>query len=199
MDTKNVFLNRFLDEEINIQVPAGLSVPPNSCLKLKKCIYGLKQSPWVWYAALEIFFKSESFEPSAANPCLFISTILGWEFYIHVNVDDMIVISHNVDQFKKLISAKFKMDDLGGATHLLGLNLKRLDLKHIFLSQELYTCKILEDYNLLECGTTTTPMVPAIKLIKATENHHKEFTKLNINYWREWVYWATWQSALDLT
>jgi hypothetical protein len=184
MDAKNAFLNGDLEETVYLRPPPGLKVPEGHCLLLKKAIYGLKQAPRVWYAALKAFFSSIDFKSSAADPCMFVSNVEGWECYVHVYVDDMIIISHDVDRFKKLISDRFTMEDLGEAKHLLGITLTRHTSKQLYMSQETYTKKILADHNMTECRTTSTPMVANTRLTRATDEEHQQFLALNINYRR---------------
>jgi hypothetical protein len=160
MDAKNAFLNGTLNKNVYLQPPAGLDVPKGYCLKLKKAIYGLKQAPHVWYGELKKFFLSVNFLPSPADPCLFTSRVPDWECFVHVYVDDMIIISHDVTRFKTLISAKFRMEDLGKAQHILGIKLTRQGKKRLLLNQETYTRSILQTYDMAECKATNTPMLP---------------------------------------
>jgi hypothetical protein len=89
----------------------------------------------VWYTELSAFFASINFILLLADPCLFISKVPGWECLVHVYVDDMAIISHDVSRFKKLVSNRFLMDDLGLANSLLGMKITRHD-KFLTLSQE---------------------------------------------------------------
>lgn len=182
MDAKNAFLNGDLEENVYLRPPPGLNVPPGHCLKLNKAIYGLKQAPRVWYGALKEFFISILFKPSPADPCLFISSIQDWECFVHVYVDDMIIVSHDVNRFKTLISEKFRMEDLGEASYILGIKLTRLDSSRLTLSQENYTESILDRFNLSNCRTTNTPMLPNTRLVKASDEDHNSFKQLGINY-----------------
>lgn len=51
LDVKNTFLNRDLEEEVYMIIPLGLENRSNQNLvcKLKKSLYGLKQSPRTWF------------------------------------------------------------------------------------------------------------------------------------------------------
>jgi histone deacetylase 1/2 len=182
MDAKNAFLNGNLDENIYLQPPPGLDVPKGYCLKLKKAIYGLKQAPRVWYGELKNLCISINFSPSPADPCLFTSQVPDWECFVHVYADDMIIISHDVNRFKKLISKKFRMEDLGKAQHILGIKLTRLGDKQLLLNQETYTRSILENYNMSNHKPTNTPMLPNTRLVAASDADHQSFLQLKINY-----------------
>ena len=50
MDMKNDFLQGELEDEVYMRPPTGMEdmVKPENVLRLKKAIYGLKQSPRAW-------------------------------------------------------------------------------------------------------------------------------------------------------
>ena len=67
MDVKTAFLNSDLDEDVFMSVPEGLScgATRNKVCKLRKSLYGLKQSPRQWYAKIHHFLIDErKFESS---------------------------------------------------------------------------------------------------------------------------------------
>lgn len=49
MDVDTAFLNGDLEEEMYMEIPPGYNAPPGTCLRLKKCIYGLIQASRQWY------------------------------------------------------------------------------------------------------------------------------------------------------
>ncbi|GKV53176.1 hypothetical protein SLEP1_g59714, partial [Rubroshorea leprosula] len=50
MNVKNAFLNGDLEEEVYMKPPPGLHHPPNKVCRLRRALYGLKQSLRAWYA-----------------------------------------------------------------------------------------------------------------------------------------------------
>uniref|UniRef100_A0ACD5YJF3 Uncharacterized protein n=1 Tax=Avena sativa TaxID=4498 RepID=A0ACD5YJF3_AVESA len=66
LDVKTAFLHGELDEEIYMDQPEGFIVPGKEdfVCKLKKSLYGLKQSPRQWYKRFDSFMISHGFERS---------------------------------------------------------------------------------------------------------------------------------------
>ncbi|KAI7956145.1 hypothetical protein MJO29_007544 [Puccinia striiformis f. sp. tritici] len=143
----------------------------------------LDEAPRVWYWELSSFFKSINFTPSPSDPCLFVSQVPDWKCMVHVYVDDMAIISHDVDRFKKLVNSRFLMDDLGPANSLLGMKITRHE-GHLTLSQERHIDKILSQYNLTTCRSVPTPMVPNTRLVEASPAEVDEFLSLGVSYRR---------------
>ena len=56
LDVKTAFLHRNLEEEIFMEQPEGFKKPgtENLVCRLKKSLYGLKQSPRQWYKRFAI-------------------------------------------------------------------------------------------------------------------------------------------------
>ena len=94
MDVVTTFLNGKLDEEIYMAQPDGYVEAGKEHLvcKLKKSVYGLKQSPWCWNRAFSEYLESIGFEQSAADPCVYIRSTEPITI-IAVYVDDLILIT----------------------------------------------------------------------------------------------------------
>ena len=69
MDVKNAFLQGDLEEEVYMELPEGLqeNSNPNQVCKLKKAIYGLKQSPRAWYGKLSQALTEKGFKRSEGD------------------------------------------------------------------------------------------------------------------------------------
>ena len=74
MDVKTAFLNGELEEDIYMSQPEGFEKKDLEHLvcKLKKSLYGLKQSPRAWYQRIDSFFTKEGFTRSEADHSLYI-------------------------------------------------------------------------------------------------------------------------------
>ena len=93
--------------------------------KLRKSIYGLKQSPRCWNEKLCNHLKSVGFKESGADPCVFIQSEQSNMKIITVYVDDLILIaksSSEIQQMKEGLSNTFKMKEMGQLRYCLGIN-----------------------------------------------------------------------------
>ena len=75
VDVTTAFLNGELEEEVYMQQPKGFIHKGEEHLvcKLKKSLYGLKQSPRCWNTALDKQLKEMGFVQSTSDPCLYIN------------------------------------------------------------------------------------------------------------------------------
>ena len=73
MDVKTAFLNGELDEKIYMSQPMGFEVKGQKykLCKLKRSIYGLKQSSRQWYFRFHDSVISHSFEMIEEDHCVF--------------------------------------------------------------------------------------------------------------------------------
>ena len=73
MDVKTAFLNGSLDCEIYMSQPEGFVDPerPDYVCKLKKSIYGLKQSARCWNTTLDEYLKCTGYHKSNADGCIY--------------------------------------------------------------------------------------------------------------------------------
>ena len=74
MDVKSAFLNGMLQEEVYVEQPKGFVDPhkPGDVYKLKRALYGLKQTPRAWYDRLTFYFIGNKFKRGNADTTLFI-------------------------------------------------------------------------------------------------------------------------------
>lgn len=77
-------------------------------------------------------------------------------------VDDMLIIGRDIKKIinlKKTLSKSFAMKDLGPASKILGINISRdRQSKKLWLSQERYTEKLLERFNMKKANPIVAPL-----------------------------------------
>jgi hypothetical protein len=170
MDVVTAFLNGELDEEIYMEQPEGYVEPGQDDMvcKLKKSLYGLKQSPRCWNQTFVKSVESLGFEQSQADPCIFVKCHPGGELsIIAVYVDDLIIMTTTTEEMqgiKTSLSKNFKMKDLGSLHFCLGISVEQSE-DGIKLSQKQYIEKLLERYGLQDAKPVSTPMDVNVKLV----------------------------------
>ena len=95
MDVKTAFLYGDLDVEIYMKQPEGYTVTgqEHKVLRLKKTLYGLKQSPRAWNQKLDNHLCTEGFKRCVRDTALYIKRNGKDVILISVYVDDLLVIS----------------------------------------------------------------------------------------------------------
>ena len=94
MDVKTTFLHGDLEEEIYMKQPEGFAVKGKKELvcKLKKSLYGLKQSRKMWYQKFDAFIRGLGFTRSKADHCVYFKLIGDCVIYLVLYVDDMLLV-----------------------------------------------------------------------------------------------------------
>ena len=175
MDVTTAFLNGDLQEEVYMKQPDGFITAGQEHLvcKLKRSIYGLKQSPRCWNHALDGQLKEMSFQQTASDPCLYIATE-GEKFIIAVYVDDIILAGKSdqlITETKEALAKRFEMKDLGLLHHFLGVRVvQNSDTGEVWIGQPVYTEQVLQRFGMQESKPASTPVNPDMKLVKKVED-----------------------------
>eukprot|EP00253_Pinus_taeda_P003016 PITA_03016 len=152
MDVKTTFLHVDLEEEIYMKQPEAFSVKGKKELvcKLKKSLYGLKQSPRMWYQKFDTFIRGLGFTRSKADHCVYFKLIGDHVIYLVLYVDYMLLVGNNkeiIEDLKTQLSSKFDMKDLGSTNYILGMEIKRDRAKRkLWLNQRKYFETILQRF-----------------------------------------------------
>jgi hypothetical protein len=116
--------------------------------RLKKSLYGLRQSPRQWYKKFDSFMMSQNYTRSEYDHCVYFKKLNNGIFIILVlYVDNMILARKNITETNRLkaqMDRTFDMKDLGAAKQILGMEIFR-DGRNgkLWLSQQKYVEKIL--------------------------------------------------------
>ncbi|CAM8993466.1 unnamed protein product [Rhodiola kirilowii] len=101
--------------------------PEHVCF-LKRSLYGVKQSPRLWYQKFDKFVLSLGFKRSEYDTCFYFASVDGLPIYLLLYVDDMLLICKSMDKIKSLkkdLNSAFDMKDLEHAKRILGMIIKR--------------------------------------------------------------------------
>ncbi|KAI3791603.1 hypothetical protein L2E82_05458 [Cichorium intybus] len=174
LDVTTAFLNGELEEEIFMQQPEGFVVPGKEdyVCKLKKSLYGLKQSPRQWYKRFDSFMTSHKFSKCTYDSCVYFKKgDDGSKIYLLLYVDDMLIAAKDMKEIQKLkdqLKADFEMKDLGATKKILGMEIVRDRKSRILhLSQKGYIEKVLRRFNMHKAKPVNTPFAAHFKLSSA--------------------------------
>jgi hypothetical protein len=168
-DVKNAFLHGNLQEEVYMELPPGCNRQTEGnkqVCRLRKSLYGLKQSPRAWFGRFASFMKSIGYKQSNSDHTLFLKHNEEQITALIVYVDDMIVIGNDPEERKTLqehLAREFEMKDLGELKYFLGIEVSRSN-KGIFLSQRKYALDLLNETGMTACSPASTPMEENLKL-----------------------------------
>jgi hypothetical protein len=162
LDVKNAFLHGDLQEEIYMEIPPGFGSKETDgkVCRLKKSLYGLKQSPRAWFGRFRKEICSLGYRQSNADHTLFFKRRNGKITILVVYVDDMVITGDDETEIlhlKKMLAKSFEVKDLGHLHYFLGIEVA-YGVQGIYLSQRKYVLDLLAETGMLECRPVPTPI-----------------------------------------
>ena len=176
MDVTTAFLNGELKEEVYMKQPEGYVVKGKEGLvcKLKKSIYGLKQSPRCWNSVLDDYLKKLRFVQAAGDPCLYMASE-GEMLLIAIYVDDILLAGKSITRLntvKQALSQKFQVKDMGELSYFLGVKvIQDHNAGSVWIGQQSYTQSILRKFGMEDAKTIQTPVDSSTKLVKGGDEN----------------------------
>ncbi|XP_071920664.1 uncharacterized protein [Coffea arabica] len=173
LDVKNAFLNGDLEKEVFMSLPPGFvdKYGVGKVCKLKKSLYGLKQSPRAWFERFNKAVQKFGFLQSQADHTLFYRhSKEGKVAILIVYVDDIILTGDDcggLENLKKFLAKEFEIKDLGNLKYFLGMEFAR-SKEGIVVSQKKYVLDFLKETGMMGCRPAETPMEPNLKLQPAS-------------------------------
>ena len=137
-------------------------------VRLKRCIYGLKQSGAEWHDVIVSFLKSLGYAQSMADRCVFHKSTDGMLDLVTIHVDDLLFIFTNSADFQRLktlfVERFGEMDFIEGDTHsYLGMSLQVLPDNSVFVNQTGYARSLVASYVQWRQSLDTSYRVKAYK------------------------------------
>jgi len=176
IDIKGAYLNGVLtpSEVIYMRQPPGYVIYSSQgrVCRLKKTLYGLKQSGRRWYQRLvEIMVKLLGFARCDMDQAMFFKMEGDKLIIVLVHVDDCTIVATSqplIIKFKIEIAKHVGITDLGELHWILGIEVHRIREECIiFLSQRSYLESILRRYGLKELKPVSLPMETNARLTSA--------------------------------
>ena len=165
MDACTAFLNGDIEEEVYINPPEGHeTIKPNVVWRLRKTLYGLKQSPRGWNQRLDRELKQLGWTRCESDHALYnkLSSNQIDMNLMCVYVDDFLIaaIKNDIQDIKEQLKNCFKMTDNKEANEILGIAIRRdRSKRQIYLSQTAYAESILKTFDMVDCKPVATPLV----------------------------------------
>lgn len=172
LDVKTAFLYGILKEEVYMQLPEGSRLE-GKVARLRRCIYGLKQSPREWYFRLVEYLIPYGFVVTAFDPCVMIHD--SGNLIIAIYVDDLTLFGPDGDLTEStlsLLKAEFKVNDMGLLHYLLGIQIDYTNAG-ITLSQSAFIDKILNRFSMQDCNPVHTPIDANHRLMATSDQDDK--------------------------
>nr|AAP21414.1 putative polyprotein [Oryza sativa Japonica Group]ABF99446.1 retrotransposon protein, putative, unclassified [Oryza sativa Japonica Group] len=162
LDVKNAFLHGDLHEEVYMEIPPGFgnSQTVGKVCKLKKSLYGLKQSPRAWFDRFRHAVCDMGYSQCNGDHTVFYKHRGTHITILAVYVDDIVITGDDVEEIrclKERLGKAFEVKDLGPLRYFLGIEIARSS-KGIVLSQRKYVLDLLTDTGMLGCRASTTPI-----------------------------------------
>lgn len=168
MDVITAYLYGELDTDIYMKVPEGLKLPDAASnkpramfsIKLRRSLYGLKQSGRMWYNRLSKYLLKEGYTNDPVCPCVFIKKLESGFAIVAVYVDDMNLIGtpKELQKTADYLKREFEMKDLGKTKYCFSLQIEH-SADGILVHQSNYTEKVLKRFGMDKAHPLSTPMI----------------------------------------
>ncbi|XP_057985369.1 uncharacterized mitochondrial protein AtMg00810-like, partial [Hevea brasiliensis] len=169
LDIKNAFLHGDLQEEVYMEQPPGFVAQGElgKVCRLRKSLYGLKQSPRAWFGRFSEAVQEFGMQKSKCDHSVFYKQSEAGLILLVVYVDDIIITgsdSAGISSLKTFLQTQFQTKDLGLLKYFLGIKVMR-SKKGIFLSQRKYVLDLLTETGKLGAKPCSAPMTPNLQLL----------------------------------
>lgn len=172
VDIVSAYPRSKLHANVYMRPPKGIHCPPGNVLRLKKSLYGLKQSGREWYIEACHGLESIGLRPTAIEPSIF--TLEDKSLILGLYVDDMLILSDNEESIERVvreIKRLWDIKDMGEVKKILGLSIQR-DRKQraLTISQAAYIEETLKKFNLNNAKPASLPVSDRGTLVATQPN-----------------------------
>ena len=152
-------------------------------VRLRRPIYGLKQSGHNWNDALDSFLVKIGHTRLSSSNCVY---RLSNHTFVVVYVDDILIFSGDektLSWVTERIGSQYEIRDLGEISYFLGVGVRQSN-GEVVLSQQAYIRSLLRTFGMTECRPSCTPLQPGTKLSKddGPSTHEEKGEMKNVPY-----------------
>jgi hypothetical protein len=183
-DVVNAFINARRDTNsvpVACKLPDGFKAPGMS-VEIDRALYGMKDSPALWYRDLHSTLSKMKLIPCKEEPCIFMDEHR--KAIIVFFVDDVLILYHKDDQTltDELVSGlnkAYEMREMGNIEWFLGIRVIRdRAARKVWLVHDGYIEKIAKKFGQDQAKCPSTPL-PGVELVTRTGSQaHPMYVKL---------------------
>ncbi len=164
-DVEGAYLNGELDRELYMRVPQGYTASSGNVLRLKKTLYGLKQSGRDWWKVLGDALNEQSFERCENEWGIYVQRDKsGVQALLLAYVDDLVIAACSTMEIERILdglAAKWQTSKLGPISHILGTKLTRdRSQRKLWISQTAYIESLVERFPGVSTSTARNAPFP---------------------------------------
>jgi Reverse transcriptase (RNA-dependent DNA polymerase) len=159
MDVVTAYLAGDLQEEIYMASPPGLPGAPRKVCRLRKGLYGLKQSARVWNQRISRELNQSGLHQIDSDHSIWVDH--KHDIILALYVDDIVLFARETQALhwiKGILTKSFHMKDLGPVSTVLGIRVRRdRAQKTIWIDQSHYVMDVLREFQYEDCKPVSTP------------------------------------------
>ena len=162
-DISTAFLYGILpeNERVYLNVPEGMTTPPDSVCLCLRGLYGLRQSPRLFNEHLDASLRYIGFSKSILDPCVYYyrNTDTNTLSYAAIVVDDILLCTNDpthAQRFQDMLKTTYKLTTMGQPEWMIGLKVQKRG-RTITLNQERYIMDIATKFGQIDCKPVSTP------------------------------------------
>ena len=129
--------------------------------KLQRSLYGLAQSPVLWYDTIDGVLAVIGFRPTRSDPCVYTHGSGVTLVILTLYVADILITGKDptlVEHKKKELKERFEMTDMGEVSRILGMEVTRdYNEGTLAITQTAYVDNILERFRMQGANSAYTP------------------------------------------
>jgi hypothetical protein len=158
------FLYAPIKEDVFIRQPPGFSDGTSKVCHLKRCLYGLKQSPYDFNMLHRALLFDNGRQQCISDPYIYIFRVGHVFAFIALYVDDIPAACNDaiwLASFKTQLGTRFKIKDLCDLSQLLGMHITRdRSARTVSMDMSKYLRDILAKYGVTHYEPLSLPMDP---------------------------------------
>ena len=159
MDVITAYLAGDLEEDIYMEAPPGLRNATQKVYKLRKGLYGLKQSARVWNQRIGKKLRESGMIAINSDHSVWVDQ--NRNLILALYVDDIVLLARDIQTIqwiKDILNKNFNMKDLGPISMVLGIRIRRDRVRKVlWADQTHYVKEILKEFQYEDCKSLQTP------------------------------------------